>query len=478
MRYSYDNREKIETKVYHQKEEHLQTTQMLPPNQPLCEHTLTLAERASILRRMRFAAHSRSVFDKSMGAITRPLHLALKQSPQLVPDRLVQIFYDLAESARLGHVVPNIGNVRSCTPLLKYEIPQVAGDEGFIYDPTRHVLIGTHVGVDLVQSNGRFYVVDINGAAAMKASRRRLYPSLLDPVIYNLVEEAKDLGFPRLVVVRSHWEQTYQAEWIEAGKQFGVDVIPTCYSWFDWKNPNAVARFPREYAENTMYASFGNRYSAFEFFLNDKIFANWWIDQALASRHDLAELLAIPRASTALHVPPLSPDRESPNLVVKVSGKNSGVAVAMARVRTENEVLSALGMRSREDFPDEFSNGWLEPLLDRLFGRRQLLFQEYVPPTTDPRGHAQVFRLHVFVSPLAHRFLSSHKVVAPRPLPVQCQYGLIDDASAYVVNASRGASYAPLLDSEVNEVARAGEAFGQLLTCSARSCFSTKPAPA
>lgn len=432
--------------------------------------------RASIERRMGFAARSLHTLDSLASTLCRGLKLELDHSYHLVLHRFLQLAYDLGESVRTRRVVPHFGDVRAAVDRMDPPIPQMRGEEGFSYDKDHHILVGTQIGVDLILNSGKYYVLDLNAEAAMRPERRKIFASEFDPVVSNLVATAQQLGFRRLVAIRSIWEGI-EHEWVRAGANCGVEVIPACYAWFNKAKPYPVARFPLHLEADTMYVSFGPRYSPFEFFINDKLCFYRWLSKTLVTHPVLGLRLAVPETSERLNIPVPDPDESRPNLVVKATGKACGAAVGMARITTPEEAMNAFGMSHEKDFPRVFREGPVMTFLDKLFGRDKLLFQHYLAPGTDEAGCAQIYRLHLLVSPLAHRFLAVHKVTAPVPLPQAPVQGLVPDPCAYVVNYSRGGSYSLLSADEEESIRVVAEDLGLAIQTAARATFTTAVDP-
>src|SRR5262249_35814828 len=106
--------------------------------------------------------------------------------------------------------------------------------------------------------------------------------------------------------------------------------------------------------------------------------------------------------------------------------------VVAARFDDAAEARRALGLGGAARVPQALRGGFLNSLL--FYGPEHVLYQAYVPPELDAREHAQMLRLHLFVSPLATLYLSAHLRTSRRPVPERAPRGVIAQDDAYVFN--------------------------------------------
>jgi len=63
-------------------------------------------------------------------------------------------------------------------------LPQHSASRSYWHDPTRHALVGLHLGIDLHRYDSRYHVLETNLGAMLRPERRELYDAPLDPNIF------------------------------------------------------------------------------------------------------------------------------------------------------------------------------------------------------------------------------------------------------------------------------------------------------
>jgi hypothetical protein len=77
-----------------------------------------------------------------------------------------------------------------------------------------------------------------------------------------------------------------------------------------------------------------------------------------------------------------------------------GSGVIFAKVRDESEALQALGMHNRQDKPQVFSSlniSCVRRLENRLFGKDQIVYQQFIPPELTEEGYSRIIRGHFYL---------------------------------------------------------------------------------
>jgi hypothetical protein len=219
----------------------------------------------------------------------------------------------------------------------------------------------------------------------------------------------------------------------------------------------------------TLYVVSHGQHTALDFLLNDKGACAQW----LREESQPEGIVARAETSAGLFVPPV--EGTWPNLVVKLAGEDGAQYVLMARVRDEAEARAALQLDA-SGWPLAFRNAGLWARWgSRLFGRGDVLFQRFVPPEVDARGHAQIVRMHLLITPRIDVFLSAHRVVAAAPPPVTVPYGVIRDTRPFVVNFSIGATYAPIETDMERELEKCAHELGAMMRRAISSRFVIHP---
>jgi len=171
---------------------------------------MTNREVESIKRRLNFTESSRCFFDSLACSITKMVRYNVKSAYQKIPDRFCHIAYDLLESIRLGHIVPSFGNVCATVTDLEPPVEQHPLNRGYWYDSSRHSMVGTVIGTDMITHGGKLYITELNTNSGLRPQRRKLYKSRIDPLVSGLVSFARRLKFKKLIVINAGWEPLYQ----------------------------------------------------------------------------------------------------------------------------------------------------------------------------------------------------------------------------------------------------------------------------
>ncbi len=436
------------------------------------------AAELSLRRRLKFSDELKLALE-SLASTALLKHIpgtAYPRPPLTYPFELAaKLVFDLVECARTGRIVPNIGKPHMSVLDLTPPVKQHPRYRGYWYDDAAHTLIGMHLGVDLIRNNGKFYVLENNLDAAIRETRRQIYPDALDPIVSGLASIAKAGGFKVLVPYASAWSEQYLREFSLAGREFGIEIRPASRRYRRRTGLHPTAALPSKQTPDTMYAVFPYRGGPLDYFVEEKRITGQWLEQTIGDLNIPGGCLAAIPNHRELTVPPLDETGRWPNLVVKVSPSAQSRDILTGRFRNDAEARAALGLSDRGELPKAFRLRWHDRLGEAVFGTRQAVYQPFIPPELDPNGHPQIVRLHVFVSPTTHRFLSAHKVISSRPAPETLPFGLIEDDKTFVVNYSRGAHYARLNEEEEQEMAAVADEFGQILDIAVRRRFETAP---
>ena len=402
---------------------------------------------ASLRRRLLFARRSFFVWDTLFcRAPLAPLsHFRDWQTPRF-PDHASRIVYDAIECLRTGGIVPALGNVEQA-PLEGTRWPQHPRYLGYWHDRSAHSVVGMFVGLDIIHSGGRYYVIECNQGPSIYARRRALYSDRFDPFIANLLEAAVSLGFEQVVPIALRWSREYIDEWQRAGREYGIAVDPAnCPLWRPEGKRHMVA-LPRRLASRTMYVVHSGLNATPITYVDNKWRMSGWMPGAIASELPADTRVALPMTSERLFIPGGKSEPRWPNLIIKLAGSARSQHVLAARFDDEDEASHALGLTHAGAVPRPLRPGYLKNLL--LYGGDRVLYQEFIPPELDERGHARMIRLHLFVAPLATMVLSAHSRISRRPVPERAPHGIVGEDNAFVFNDADYERLEPEIESEL-----------------------------
>jgi hypothetical protein len=206
-------------------------------------------------------------------------------------------------------------------------------------------------------------------------------------------------------------------------------------------------------------------------YLDNKWYTSKWL-QAAIDEMGPDTLVALPRTHDRFVFPIQEHGARWPNLVVKLAAGARSNHVIAARFESAAEAREVLGVEHDDGIPRRLRSGFLAELL--FYGRERVLYQEYVPPDLDERGHAQMLRLHIFVSPLRTMYLSAHMRTSRKPVPERAVRGIIGPDDAYVFNDADYSMLSPEIERDIRSVA---EDLGRAMQQAVVRKFETGPPP-
>ena len=330
-------------------------------------------------------------------------------------------------------------------------------------------MVGMHLGVDLIRYEGRYYLLENNQGASIYRRRRDLYKTRLDPIVSGIVTKARGLGFDSVVPIAFRWQDFYFDEFRQAAEKYGIAAEPvSCPLPQGGQTPRVVA-LPQPLRAATMYVLHAGLTTPVTRFIDDKWQTAQWLERAL--REDLPKhsLLATPQTWDRLNFPLPDPGPRWPNVVAKLAGGSRSRNIIIARVRDEREARRLLGLSGRGTIPRRFRLGLLRGL---LVGQERVIYQSYIPPETDARGHAQMIRAHLFLAPMGSTLLSVHYRVARKPIPQGAFEGVVMHDGSYVFNEAEYRLPPPEVETEVAGVV---EDLIGVMDCAIRRVFQTGP---
>lgn len=428
-----------------------------------------------LFRRLKFSGDSRLFFEGLPTArlVSGRLSPFWAEALHRAPDRLATAAFDLMECVRAGRWLPYLGQARQAIDAISSSIPQHPRYRGYWYDPSRNALVGMVLGLDLIRSNGRYYLLEMNLDAALLPARRALYAERIDPLVAEIVAFAKEHGFRRVVPYTRRWSAEQVAEFIAAGTSAGVEVTPANFSFNSSPHAESIVALPETLERDTLYLVFSSRHTPLDYYVHDKLcFARWFESGVRAAGEGLVQ--SVP-TYTQLSIPPLHPDPRWPNLVIKLADFDKGEYVLMAKVRDEAEARTTLGQNRPEAIPRAFRLSRQMRLGNFLMHRGHVIYQPFIPPNIDGDGHIRKLRLMLLVSPLASRFLSVHATLS-RPPDAPLAFGTVTRDGSLLVNRSRGLSYGRVERRIEEESATAAAEIGSILDRAVRTKFLVGPA--
>ncbi len=421
----------------------------LPLESPNRVDALTLERKfESLSRRLAFARDSWFFFDSlfSRGPLSRFARVGYSQMAR-IPDHLARITFDLGECIRTASRVPEIGNVELALLDVAHRVAQHPRYLSYWHDPERHSMVGMIVGVDMIRHGGKYYVVEFNHGPSIYPRRRELYDLPFDPLVSGVVATARDLGFESVVPIAFQWNALYVDEFERAGRDHGISAAAHNCPLDHPGGARRLVALPRPLPPKTMYVIHSGLMSPLCRYIDNKWYTARWLEHAIENELPADCRLAIPPTSEKFVFPREDRGPRWPNVVAKLAGGARSCDVIAGRFEDEADARRELGLDGGHTVPRQLRSSYASSLL--FYGRERVIFQEFIPPELDHRGHALLYRLHLLVSPLATMYLSAHRRTSRGRVPDRVPPGIIRRDDAFVFNE---ADYQLLSSDEEEEI--------------------------
>ena len=421
----------------------------VPLESPNRVDALTLERKfASLSRRLAFAGHSWFFFDSlfSRGPLSPFARVGYSQMAR-IPDHLARIAFDLVECMRTASWVPDVGNVELALLDVAHRVAQHPRYLSYWHDPQSHSMVGMIVGVDMIRHGGKYYVVEFNHGPSIYPRRRELYALPFDPLVSGVVSTARDLGFDAVVPIAFQWNSLYVEEFARAGREYGISADAHNCPLHHPGGARRLIALPRPLPRKTMYVIHSGLMSPLCRYIDNKWYTARWLEHAIENELPADSRLAIPPTYDRFVFPRQERGPRWPNLVAKLAGGARSCHVIAGRFENEADARRTLGLTGGNTVPRQLRSGYASSLL--FHGRERVIFQEFTPPELDHREHAQLYRLHLLVSPLATMYLSAHRRTSRGPVPERAPRGIIRRDNAFVFN---DADYQLLSSAEEEEI--------------------------
>lgn len=428
----------------------------------------------SLVRRTDFADHCRFRLDRLQAALWRPRRMRDIQWGYYG----ATLAHDLVEAVRSGERPDWLGRPHLAALSAPVRLDQNPRYRAYWYDPERHAMVGTLLGIDLHRHAGRYYVLECNLTAGLSPERRALYDVGIDPLVEALAGIAIAQGFRKVVLHRRSWRSELQVEIAEAGRRFGVELVAASAMREPGDPPiNPMAALPEELERDTLYVTCtALSENAVYQFLHQKAQLEAWLPEAIAEQTDAVRLVAaVPGATGPGSVVTLSDDPRWPNLVVKLASSDRGKDILFGRFTSEEAAHAALGLPADGlGLPLQFTRGLVRSLASRFVPDvLSAVYQSFVPPE-DSGGYPKMIRMETFVSPLWDALLSAHGTVGGEKIPGAFPENVVVERSPLNVSVPPG-RFVRLDEKTESELSGVADEFGRVLRTAITAKFRTEP---
>jgi hypothetical protein len=338
------------------------------------------------------------------------------------------------------------------TRTLEYEylegLQQIRGCESVI--KRRGVTFTQLIGIDFIQSDGRFWFLEANYNPALMDARLALYEPDQDPWVKALINCARARGLQRIVVYGYRPFSPGHAEaLIAGGRKAGVEVTVV------------DDLFSSRYSVHQRAWLMENGAVGEALVVRAKGFGVLF-DRALLSKQQTRRIVeqspidwrtagvALPRLlAPGGEAPNYRPDSRYPNIVAKVDGLDRGAGVTFYKLPRVPQAA-----HGEADYFEEYHHS--DPCLVRLARGKSML----VP---DAAGRPWKIRSYALLTPENVEYLSSIKVISGRAVPAQLPEGIVAERNIYLATINEGGGYSACTADEEDACKRAAQAIGEAL---------------
>jgi hypothetical protein len=306
------------------------------------------------------------------------------------------------------------------------------------------------IGIDFVQSGGRYWFLEANYNPALMDARLALYEPGTDPWVAALVAYALRCGLQRMLVYgyrplsRSHAQAL-----VTGGQRAGVEVT-IIDDLFAARQPGHRRAWLMENGSSA--DALVVRIKGFDVLFDRAMLSKRQTRQILEGSRETLEAagVALPRLiQPGCNAPGYARDSRYPSIVAKIDGLDRGAGVDFHKLpRLSTEVAACVDYCEEYCVPD--------PCQERIArGQRVLL------PDQSPR--AWKIRSYALLTPDGAQYLSSIKVISGRPVPATLPDGKVAEKNIYLATVNEGGVYSAVNEVEDQTYRRAVAAVGGVL---------------
>jgi len=355
----------------------------------------------------------------------------------------------LARRPGLGDFLAAAGvETRSLAVRYVTGLPQQPAYRGFWHESSSHSTVGLIVGLDLIEDEQGFWLVESNMNCGLEIIRTAIYRD--DPFVRSLLDFAVSSGYERLVIVSGNTsvdgEMTRQYR--EGAEARGLELHLFENSFRALFGHPGTVGLPECGTPRTLVVR--NRHY--------RTPLDWVIHHKRASSRAL-RLYLKESGDTSFRLPSTTPEPvfapaglsdRFPNLVFKLPESDNGEGVLFLKVSSVEDARRELSRALGRVAPAS--------ALGRLYSRfldRKGVFQPFVRTRQTSDGRLYKTRAYVVLTPIGIHFLAAHRLIACKPVPDSLAMGIVDDPAPFLVNWRDGSRLEKISVDELPRVAAA-----------------------
>ena len=306
------------------------------------------------------------------------------------------------------------------------------------------------IGIDFIQSGGRYWFLEANYNPALVDARLTLYEPGTDPWVIALTACALRRGLHRMLVYgyrplsRSHAQAL-----VTGGRRAGVEVT-IIDDLFAARQPGHQRAWLLENGSDP--DALVVRIKGFDVLLDRAMLSKQQTRRILEGSREMLEAagVALPRLiQPGCDAPHHSADSRYPNIVGKIDGLDRGAGVDFYKLPQVSAELA-----TRVDYCEEYRVP--DPCPDRIVRGQRV-------PLPDQSPRAWKIRSYALLTPDGVEYLSSIKVISGRPVPATLPDGKIAQKNIYLATVNEGGVYGAVSEVEDRAYRRAVAAVGDVL---------------
>ncbi len=327
-------------------------------------------------------------------------------------------------------------------------LPQEPSFRGFWHEPAKHSTVGIIVGLDLIENDEGYWLVESNMNCGLEIIRTVMFRN--DPFVRSLLDVTASSGYHRLVVVSGNTsvDESMTGQYRDGAATLGLDLRLFEDSFHPRFGHPGTVGLPELGAPKTLLVR--NRHY--------RTPLDWLIHHKRASSRAL-RIYRQESGDTSFQLAPTTPEPAFspadasdpfPNLVFKLPESDDGEGVVFLKI-------SSLA-HAREVLAESLARVPRRGLLTRLYSRlldRQGVFQSYVRTRWTADRRLFKTRAYVVLTPIGIHFLAAHRLVGSKAVPESLPMGVIEDQAPYLVNWRAGSKLEKVPLEELSAVRKA-----------------------
>jgi hypothetical protein len=333
-------------------------------------------------------------------------------------------------------------------------LPQQRAYRGFWHDSGSHSTVGLVVGLDLIEDDEGFWLVESNMNCGLEIIRTVIFRN--DPFVRSLLDVASSSGYRRLVVVSgaTSVDEEMTRQYREGAAARGLELLLFEDSFHVRFGHPGTSGLPEEGVPRTLLVRNRHYRTPLDWIIHHKRASSRALRLYKEESGDTS--FRLPSTTAEPRFTPADSRDPFPNLVFKLPESDDGEGVVFLKVSSLEH--------AREVLAQSLHRIVRPRVLGRLYSRlldREGVYQPFIPTRLTADRRLYKTRAYVVLTPIGVHFLAAHRLVGCRPVPESLPVGLVEDQLPYLVNWRAGSRLEKISLEDLPAVSRAALGVGR-----------------